>query len=75
MRRVIIVLAALLTALPAWAEGKAPLLVLVTSPAPMTQAMATILSREAVSRQTPVRMVLCGPGAELALNGYAGPSL
>jgi hypothetical protein len=72
MRRLILIL--LLAALPAAAQTKPPLLVLVTSPAPMTQAMAMILSREALARQTPVRMVLCGPGGELALNTYSGPA-
>lgn len=72
MRRLILIL--LLAALPAAAQTKSPLLVLVTSPAPMTQAMAMILSREALQRQTPVRMVLCGPGGELALSTYAGPA-
>lgn len=75
MRRLILI-ALLVASLPAWAQGKPPLLVLVTSPAPMTQAMAMamILSREALQRQTPVRMVLCGPGGELALSTYAGPA-
>ena len=54
MRRLILII--LLAALPASAQTKPPLLVLVTSPAPMTQAMAMILSREALSRQPPVRM-------------------
>jgi hypothetical protein len=72
MPRLILIM--LLAALPAAAQTKPPLLVIVTSPAPMTQAMAMFLAREALSRQTPVRMVLCGPAGELALSSYAGPA-
>jgi hypothetical protein len=74
MRRLALMAILLLSALPARAQDSPPMLVLVTSPAPMTQAMAMILSREALSRQTPVRMVLCGPAGELALNSYVGPA-
>jgi hypothetical protein len=58
---------------PSEAQTKPRLLVLVTSPNPMVHAMAMLLTREALTRQTPVRMVLCGAGGDLAFSGYAGP--
>jgi len=60
---------------PASAQTKPRLLVLVTSSNPMVQAMAMLLTREALGRQTPVRMVLCGGGGDLAFPTYAGPAL
>lgn len=57
------------------AQAKQSLLVLVTSSNPMVQTMAMLLTREALSRQTPVRMVLCGGGGDLAFPTYPGPAL
>lgn len=56
------------------AQARQSLLVLVTSSNPMVQTMAMLLTREALSRQTPVRMVLCGGGGDLAFGTYAGPA-
>ena len=45
------------------------LFVVVTSPDPQIQSMAMVLSIQARKRGAPVRMLLCGPGADLALKG------
>ncbi|NYZ12811.1 hypothetical protein HL658_09630 [Azospirillum sp. RWY-5-1] len=60
---------------PARADGDHPLFVVVTSPDAQTQAMAMILSAEAVKKKVPVRMLLCGPGGDLALKANAGPAM
>lgn len=57
---------------PASAQAKPRLLVLVTSPNPMVHAMAMLLTREALARQTSVRVVLCGAGGDLAFPAYTG---
>jgi len=41
--------------------------VVVTSPDPQTQLMAMVLSTQAVKKDKYVRMLLCGPGGDLAL--------
>ncbi|WP_449221423.1 hypothetical protein [Tistrella mobilis] len=51
------------------------LFVTVTSGDPQTQAMAMVLSQQALQRQTPVRILLCGPGGDLARKDYQGPAL
>lgn len=71
---VTLTLAGLFGAAPAAAQTKPRLLVVVTSANPMVQAMAMLLTREALTRQTPVRMVLCGSGGDLAFPTYAGPA-
>jgi len=57
------------------ALAKDSLFVVVTSPDPQTQAMAMVLTNQALQRQTPVRLLLCGPGGDLALKDYQGSSL
>jgi hypothetical protein len=59
--------------LPAWAKGS--LLVVVTRAEPQVQAMAMILTQQALERHTEVRLLLCGPAGDLALNVYTGPTL
>ncbi|HYH22667.1 MAG TPA: DsrE family protein [Azospirillum sp.] len=61
-------------AMPARADDQA-LFVVVTSPDAQTQAMAMILAGEAAKKQVPVRMLLCGPGGDLALKGNAAPAM
>jgi hypothetical protein len=51
--------------------ARASLFVVVTSGDPMTQAVAMILSQQALQRQTPVRLLLCSEGTGIALGGYA----
>jgi hypothetical protein len=58
--------------LPAWAKGS--LFVVVTRPEPQVQAMAMILTQQALERHTAVRVLLCGPGGDLALTAYTGPT-
>ena len=43
------------------------LFVVVTSPEPQTQAMAMVLSIQARKQGAGVRMLLCGPGGDIAL--------
>ena len=45
------------------------LFVVVTSPDVQTQMMAMVLSTKTVEQGKSVRMLLCGPGGELALKG------
>jgi predicted peroxiredoxin len=61
--------------LPAAAMAKDSLFVVVTSPDTQTQAMAMVLTMQSLQRQTPVRVLLCGPGGDLALKDYAGSPL
>lgn len=60
---------------PARADDEHPLFVVVTSPDAQTQAMAMILSSEAVKKKVPVRMLLCGPGGDLALKSNSGTAM
>lgn len=71
----LVVVALLGAGAPVSAQTKPRLLVLVTSSNPMVHGMAMLLTREALARQTPVRMVLCGAGGDLAFPTYAGPVL
>jgi hypothetical protein len=58
---------AAMAALPAAAQDKAPLVTVVTSENPQTQLMAMVLTMQAVEQGHAVRMLLCGPGGDLAL--------
>ncbi|UEM24238.1 DsrE family protein (plasmid) [Skermanella mucosa] len=69
------VLAAACLALPVSAVAKDSLFVVVTSPDAQTQGMAMVLTMQSLQRQTPVRVLLCGPGGDLALKDYAGSPL
>lgn len=53
---------------PAAADDEG-LFVVVTSPDAQTQGMAMVLSIQARKRGAPVRVLLCGPGGDLALKG------
>ncbi len=55
--------------------AKDSLFVTLTSADPQTQAMALVLSQQALQRQTPVRILLCGHGGDLARKDYQGPAL
>lgn len=64
-----------LTFLSSPVAAKDSLFVTLTSSDPQTQAMALVLSQQALQRQTPVRLLLCGPGGDLARKDYHGPAL
>jgi len=49
--------------------------VVVTSPDNMTQGMALVLAGQSLQQGAQVRVLLCGPGATLALAGHDGASL
>ena len=54
----------------AQAAGDPPnLLVVVTSDEPQVQGMAMVLSKQSVAAGAQVRILLCGPGGDLALQG------
>jgi len=61
-----LVLAAFAAA-PALAQDKGPLVTVVTSENAQTQLMAMVLSAQAAEQGHAVRMLLCGPGGDLAL--------
>jgi hypothetical protein len=63
----------LISSSAAFAEGT--LFVVVTRPEPQVQAMAMILSLQALNHHTAVRVLLCGPGGDLAFSGYDGATL
>ena len=58
---------AAMAAIPALAQDKAPLVTVVTSENPQTQLMSMVLTMQAVEQGHSVRMLLCGPGGDLAL--------
>lgn len=58
---------AVATAGGAIAQDKAALVSVVTSPEPQTQLMAMVLTTQAVEQGHATRMLLCGPGGDLAL--------
>jgi predicted peroxiredoxin len=49
--------------------------VVVTSPDNMTQGMALVLAGQSLQQGAQVRVLLCGPGATVALAGHDGASL
>jgi hypothetical protein len=53
-------------ALPAQADAQR-LITLITSAEPQTQLMALILTTQAIQQGAEVRVLLCGPGGDLAL--------
>jgi len=61
--------------LPSIAFAEGTLFVVVTRQEPEVQAMAMILTMQALTHHTAVRVLLCGPGGDLALSGYGGPTL
>lgn len=60
-------LAAFALAGPAAADGPDRLVTVVTAEHPQTQLMAMVLSLQAVEQGKEVRLLLCGPGGDLAL--------
>lgn len=60
-------------AAPAIAADKT--FIVVTSADPQTQAMAMILGHQAVDNGAEVRVLLCGPGGDMALKGAEMPVL
>ncbi len=54
-------------ATPAFAEGADKLVTVVTSENPQTQLMAMVLTAQAVEQGAETRILLCGPGGDLAL--------
>ncbi|GAA5072614.1 hypothetical protein N0B44_14665 [Roseibacterium beibuensis] len=56
------------TAAPmAFAQDAAPLVTVVTADNPQTQLMSMVLTGQAAQQGHPVRVLLCGPGGDLAL--------
>ncbi len=58
---------AAMAAVPAVAQDDSSLVTVVTSENPQTQLMAMVLSAQAAEQGRSVRMLLCGPGGDLAL--------
>lgn len=54
-------------ALPAAADSADALVTVVTSEHPQTQLMAMVLTTQAVEQGADARILLCGPGGDLAL--------
>ncbi len=54
-------------AAPAMAENAEKLVTVVTSENPQTQLMAMVLTAQAVEQGAETRILLCGPGGDLAL--------
>lgn len=77
LKRMVLALAlALGLAAPAIAaEDDAALFVVVTAPDAQTQAMAMILTIQAVSKGAEARILLCGPAGDLALKTTDAPKL
>lgn len=74
MRKTLLALAVLGTAatapaLPATAHDDVPrLLTVIATGEPQTQLMALILSQASLQKGAEVRIMLCGPGGDIALN-------
>jgi hypothetical protein len=49
------------------AQDGAPLVTVVTAENPQTQLMAMVLTSQAAQQGHPVRVLLCGPGGDMAL--------
>lgn len=52
----------------AWADSAEKLVTVVTSENPQTQLMAMVLTTQAVEQGADARILLCGPGGDLALS-------
>lgn len=67
---VLVLLAALSVSSPAFADPAKPgLFVIVTSENAEVQGMAMVLSIQSVQHDAAVRVLLCGPGGDLAVKG------
>lgn len=51
----------------AFAQDAAPLVTVVTAENPQTQLMSMVLTGQAAQQGHPVRVLLCGPGGDMAL--------
>jgi len=60
---------------PVSAQETATVFVVVTSPDNMTQGMALVLANQSLDQGAEVRVLLCGPGANLGLSEHDGESL
>jgi len=58
---------ALVAATPALAEDAGKLVTIVTTDAPQTQLMSMVLTMQAIQKGTETRILLCGPGGDIAL--------
>lgn len=67
MKRMVPALAAVLGLATAAQAGDDRLVTVVTAPEPQTQLMAMVLTMQAVQKGVPTRILLCGPGGDLAL--------
>ena len=54
-------------ALPALADDKPELVAVITTPEAQTQLMAMVLTTQAVEQGHAARVLLCGPGGDIAL--------
>jgi hypothetical protein len=57
----------LAAALPAVADDQRNLVTILTAPEPQTQLMAMVLTMNAVQQGASAQILLCGPGADIAL--------
>lgn len=57
------------------AQDDAAVFVVVTQDENMTQGMAMVLANQSLDQGAEVRVLLCGPGATLALTGHDGDVL
>lgn len=62
------VLGALALTTPAFADSADKLVTVITSENPQTQLMAMVLTTQAVEQGAETRVLLCGPGGDLALS-------
>ncbi|TVP50429.1 MAG: hypothetical protein EA350_00585 [Gemmatimonadales bacterium] len=60
---------------PASGQEATTVFVVVTSPDNMTQGMALVLANQSLDQGAEVRVLLCGPGANLGLSEQDGESL
>ncbi len=67
MKRTLLAAAAATTLATAAMADERRLVTVVTSPEPQTQLMAMVLTMQAIRQGVPSRILLCGPGGDLAL--------
>ena len=65
----------LFSVIPATADDKQPLLLILTSGDTQTQGMALVLSSEAQRQGAQVQVLLCSEAGKLGLKDYEAPSL
>ncbi|PKP85754.1 MAG: hypothetical protein CVT80_00835 [Alphaproteobacteria bacterium HGW-Alphaproteobacteria-2] len=67
MKKTLIIAATVAGLATAAQASEKTLVTVVTSPEPQTQLMAMVLTMQAVQQGTPTRILLCGPGGDIAL--------